>query len=79
MEKIKWWTGICPPNLPRGTHVEQIYTIGLQGKIYSMLILQRTPLGDKTYCQEKRILVAVFQYSYNLVFELMIKGLKLYR
>ena len=24
MEKIEWWTGICPPNLPRGTHVELV-------------------------------------------------------
>jgi len=24
VEKIEWWTGICPPNLPRGTHVELV-------------------------------------------------------
>ena len=23
-EIIEWWTGICPPILPRGTHVELV-------------------------------------------------------
>jgi len=40
VEKIEWWTGICPPNLPRGTHVELVLKqiFGISKDIYNILL-----------------------------------------